>query len=99
MRSELISEAMSQVPNRYLLAKLLAKATRSFHRPGCRIQDTTNDVLARISRSDPIADAHPVQVPSSSAWRSGPGRKILYASNRSALRREVKPSNASLEAI
>jgi hypothetical protein len=99
MRSELISKAMSQVPNRYLLAKLLAKATRDFHRPGSRIQDTTNDVLERFSRSNPIADAQTVQAPASSSWRSGPGRKIVHASRRSAFLGEVKPSNASLEAI
>ena len=56
MRSELISETMAQVPNRFLLAKLLAKETRSLHRPKSRIHDTTNDVLVRFSRSIPIAD-------------------------------------------
>ena len=56
MRSELISEAMAQVPNRFLLAKLLAEATRSLQRPKSRINDTTNDVLVRFSRSIPIAD-------------------------------------------
>jgi hypothetical protein len=55
MGSALIFRAKSQVPNRYLLAKLLAKATRSFHKPGSRIQDMTNDVLVRLSRSNPIA--------------------------------------------
>lgn len=54
MRSELVFGALTQVPSRYLLTKLAAKATRSFHRPNTRIQDTTNDVLVRFSRRTPI---------------------------------------------
>jgi hypothetical protein len=69
MRSELIFDAKTQVPNRYLLAKLLAKATRGFHRPGTRIQDTTNYVLARFSRSNPIADMRELEDPTT---RSNP---------------------------
>jgi hypothetical protein len=55
MRSDLLLGAMKQVPNRYLLVKVLAKATRECHRPGARIEDTTNDVLARCGRANPIA--------------------------------------------
>ena len=44
------------VPNRFLLCKLAAKATRALHRPGTRIHDTTNDVLERFSHSKSIAD-------------------------------------------
>jgi len=54
MRSELIFNAMTHVSNRYLLIKLAAKATRKFHRPNTRIQDTTNDVLEFFSRSNPV---------------------------------------------
>lgn len=54
MRSELIFGAMEHVSNRYLLTKLASKATRKFHRPNTRIQDTANDVLAHFSRSNPI---------------------------------------------
>lgn len=99
MRSELIFDAKSQVPNRYLLAKLLAKATRGFHKPGSRIQDSTKDVLVRFGRSNPIADVLPAQVPAPSLDRGKPGRVIAHSSGRSALPPEVKPSNALLDAI
>ena len=54
MRSELVFGASAQVSNRFLLTKLAAKATRKFHRPNTRIQETTNDVFVRLSRSSPI---------------------------------------------
>jgi hypothetical protein len=54
MRSELVFGAMAQISNRYLLTKLASRATRKFHRPNTRIQDTTNDVFVRFSRSSPI---------------------------------------------
>ena len=99
MRSELIFDAGSQVPNRVLLAKLLAKAARRFHRPGSRIQDTTNDVLVRFSRSNPIADMRPAQVPGSPSWRHRPGREIAHSSRRSVIPPELNPSEALSEAI
>lgn len=55
MRSDLVFGAMTNVPNRYLLARLAAKAARTLHKPGTRMQDTANEVLARFSSSDPIA--------------------------------------------
>jgi hypothetical protein len=54
MRSELVFGALAHVSNRFLLTKLASKATRKFHRPNTRIQDTTNDVFMRLSRSSPI---------------------------------------------
>ena len=54
MRSELIFGAMAHVSNRYLLTTLASKATRKFHRPNTRIQDTANDVFLHFSRSSPI---------------------------------------------
>jgi hypothetical protein len=54
MRSELVFGAISHVPNRFLLTKLASKATRRFHKPNTRIQDTTNDVFVRFGRSSPI---------------------------------------------
>jgi hypothetical protein len=54
MRSELVFGAMAHIPNRFLLTKLASKATRKLHRPNTRIQDTTNDVLVRFSRANPI---------------------------------------------
>jgi hypothetical protein len=54
MRSDLVFGAMGNVPNRYLLTKLASKAVRGMHKPGVRIEDTTNDVLVRFSRANPI---------------------------------------------
>ena len=54
MRSELVFGAMTYISNRYLLIMLGARATRKFHRPNTRIQDTTNDVFVHFSRSSPI---------------------------------------------
>ncbi len=48
MRSDLIYDALDTVTNRYLLCQLVSKATRKFHRPNARIQETMNDVLARV---------------------------------------------------
>src|ERR1700678_1665211 len=62
MRSDLVFSAMTHVPNRYLLARVLAHATRKLHRPGTRIQDTTNEALARFSSANPIADENAVRV-------------------------------------
>ena len=55
MRSELIFAAMTYVPNRFLLTKLVSKATRKLHKPNTRIEDTTNDVFVRFSRANPLA--------------------------------------------
>jgi len=52
MRSELVFEAVGTLRNRYMLCQLASKATRKFHRPNTRIQDTTNDVLTRIADSE-----------------------------------------------
>ena len=48
MRSELVFAAMAHVPNRFLLIKLAATATRKFHRPNTRVEETVNDVLVRF---------------------------------------------------
>ncbi len=52
MRSELVFEAVSTLRNRYMLCQLASKATRKFHRPSTRIQDTFNEVLNLIADSD-----------------------------------------------
>jgi hypothetical protein len=54
MRSELVFGATAHISNRFLLTKLASKATRKFHRPNTRIQDTTNEVFVHFSRSNPI---------------------------------------------
>ncbi len=52
MRSELVFEAVGTLRNRYMLCQLASKATRKFHKPNTRIQDTTNDVLTLIADSE-----------------------------------------------
>jgi hypothetical protein len=52
MRSDLVFGAMTYISNRYLLTMLGARATRKFHRPITRIQDTTNDVFERFTRAN-----------------------------------------------
>ena len=55
MRSDLVFEAVERVSSRFLLSKLVSKTTRKLHKPNTRIQDTTNAVLERVSRANPIA--------------------------------------------
>lgn len=74
MRSGLIFDAKTHVQNRFLLAKLLAKAIRGLHRPGTRIQDTTNDVLARFSCSNPIVTCGRLRIPRLGRDGTGAGR-------------------------
>jgi hypothetical protein len=52
MRSDLVFEALHTLRNRYLLCQLASKATRKFHRPNTRIQETMNEVLDKISTAD-----------------------------------------------
>lgn len=52
MRSELVFEAVHTLRNRYMLCQLASKATRKFHRPNTRIQETTNNVLTRIADAE-----------------------------------------------
>jgi len=52
MRSDLVFEALHTLRNRYLLCQLASKATRRFHRPATRIQETMNNVLEKISDAD-----------------------------------------------
>ncbi|WP_433969166.1 hypothetical protein [Tunturiibacter gelidiferens] len=49
MRSELIFKAVAYESNRYKLVRLVAKGTRKLHRPNTRVQDTTNEMLERLS--------------------------------------------------
>ena len=57
MRSDLVFGALSHVSNRYQLCQLASKATRKLHKPTTRLQDTTNEVLARFHGSNPAASA------------------------------------------
>ncbi len=55
MRSEMVFAAERTLPNRYMLCRVLATATRKFHKPATRVEDTTDAVLRRIA--DPNAAA------------------------------------------
>jgi len=57
MRSKLVFGAMENVPNRFLLTILAARATRKFHRPNTRVQETVNEVLARFNRASPVRES------------------------------------------
>lgn len=53
MRSDIIYDAITTVKNRYTLCQLASKATRRFHRPSTRMQDTMNEVLSNIGQKEP----------------------------------------------
>jgi hypothetical protein len=55
MRSDLVFGAMTHVSNRFLLTRVAANATRKFHRPNTRIQNTANEVFERFRRANPLA--------------------------------------------
>jgi len=63
VRSDLIFDALTTVPNRYLLTKVASKAVRKLHRPGVRIEDTTNEVFMRFSQENPIAPQQAIPEP------------------------------------
>ena len=50
MRSELVFAAERSLPNRYSLCSLVSTATRKFHRPNSRIEETTDVVLRYIAK-------------------------------------------------
>ena len=64
MRSELIYGALTHISNRYQLCQLASKATRKLHKPNTRLQDTTNEVLARFHQASPIGESNNVKVAS-----------------------------------
>jgi hypothetical protein len=69
MRVDLTLMALVYESNRYLLTRLIAKATRKLHRPNTRLQDTTNDVFERFG-SKPRADRRAAEAASSSEGRA-----------------------------
>ena len=52
MRSRKVFGALHSLKNRYILCQLASKATRKFHRPNTRIQDTMNQVFDRIAGAE-----------------------------------------------
>jgi hypothetical protein len=63
MRSQLVFDVKVKITNRYQLVNVVAKAARALHRPGTRIQDTMNSVLAWCSGSNCASDVRANHVP------------------------------------
>jgi len=63
MRSDLIYDALDTVRNRYLLCQLISKATRKFHKPNTRVQETMNDVLVRVGKAGEADSVIELSVP------------------------------------
>ena len=66
MRSELVFAAERTLRNRYSLCRLLSTATRKFHRPNTRVEETTDVVLRRIANANAEVaklDSTEIQVP------------------------------------
>jgi len=55
VRSEMVLAAERTLPNRYVLCRVLATATRKFHKPATRIEDTTDALLRRIAKANAAA--------------------------------------------
>jgi hypothetical protein len=45
MRSDHIRRALVNIPNRFMLCRLVSVATRKYHDPDRRVQDVINDVI------------------------------------------------------
>ena len=59
MRSDRVFDALNTLRNRYTLCQVASKATRKFHRPNTRIQETMNQVFDRIAdgqRTDVLSE-------------------------------------------
>ena len=61
MRSDRVFDALQTLRNRYMLCQLASKATRRFHKPNTRIQETMNEVLERFSTSADLEKARATQ--------------------------------------
>src|ERR1017187_6754047 len=51
-RSDRVFDALHTLRNRYMLCQIASKATRKFHKPNTRIQETMNEVFERIASSE-----------------------------------------------
>jgi hypothetical protein len=51
MRSELVFAAERALRVRYSLCRLVSTATRKFHRPNTRVEETTDAVLGHIANA------------------------------------------------
>jgi hypothetical protein len=62
--------ALAHESNRYLLTRLIAKATRKLHRPKTRLQDTMNDAFKRFGCSKPRIAHHTAEAANISEGRA-----------------------------
>jgi hypothetical protein len=62
VRSEMVFAAENRLPNRYMLCRMLAKATRKVRKPATRIEDTTA----------PCCGASPTQTLQHCGWTAPP---------------------------
>jgi hypothetical protein len=69
MRSDKVFEALHTVQNRYMLCQLASKATRRFHRPNTRIQETTNEIFLKIAGAQKNDDVMAIPATASEAQR------------------------------
>ena len=51
----MVFAAEHRLPNRYMLCRVLASATRRFHKPATRIEDTTDAMLRRVANANAAA--------------------------------------------
>ena len=52
MRSDRIHKALANIPNRFVLCRLVSVATRKYHDPDMRVQDVINDVIGRFADTE-----------------------------------------------
>jgi len=52
MRSDRIHRAVVNIPNRFMLCRLVSVATRKFHDPDGRVQDVINDVIGGFADAE-----------------------------------------------
>ncbi len=52
MRSDRIHKALANIPNRFVLCRLVSVATRKFLGPDMRVQDVINDVIGRFADTE-----------------------------------------------
>jgi hypothetical protein len=66
MRPELVFAAERTLRNRYSLCRLLPTATRKFHQPNTRVEETTDVLLRHIANANAEVaklDSTEIQVP------------------------------------
>ena len=52
MRSDRIHRALVNIPNRFVLCRLVSVATRKFHDPDRRLQDVINGVIGQFADAE-----------------------------------------------